>query len=460
MTRALAVGRAAAVVVALSAALLVVLSRGMGLLVLALAVGIPLLLALADRPQRGVLLLVALAPFSGLLVLVDGPALLAGWKEALILLTLAATLIAPADARRAVRPAAPGWVIGMAALLALSIASAAATGPGLGLTGLKIGYFYLLVPLILWRCPLSAGERDRLVTILVATGIVTAVYGLAQQGIGAVRLNQMGYEYNTVIRFSGSYLRSFSTFIQPFPFALFLMFVLLVAVPHALDQPRRLRSRLLWAASPVMGLALVFTFVRAAWLGLGVGLLLLGLRRYRQLLLPLPIVLIAVLFLPASVSSAAFSAESSAQRFATWEENVAQVVDHPLGVGIGASGSAAVRAAADDDVRQQEELLLLPDNYYFKVLYDLGVVGLWLFVLVLSAIYGTARRLTESAHGADATLAWAFLGVVAGAAAASFTANLFEIFPVDLLFWTLTGVVTLGGDDRAATPDRRELEPV
>jgi hypothetical protein len=69
-----------------------------------LAVVAPLGVALTRRPQRGLLVLAALVPFDGLLLLVpDLPALAAGWKEALVLSTLAATFVAPASVRAATR---------------------------------------------------------------------------------------------------------------------------------------------------------------------------------------------------------------------------------------------------------------------------------------------------------------------------------------------------------------------
>ncbi len=52
-------------------------------------------LALVRRPQRGVLALAVLVPFDGLLLLVPHPPVLDGWKEAVVLATVAAALVAP-----------------------------------------------------------------------------------------------------------------------------------------------------------------------------------------------------------------------------------------------------------------------------------------------------------------------------------------------------------------------------
>ena len=112
----------------------------------------------------------------------------------------------------------------------------------------------VLLALVVWRCPLDAKERDRLITIFVAVAFITALFGLYQQRVGHVVLNSWGYPYNEVIRFtSGFRLRSFSTFNQPFPFAFYLMLTVLLALPQAIADPHRLRNRLFLLSTPVLG---------------------------------------------------------------------------------------------------------------------------------------------------------------------------------------------------------------
>lgn len=450
------------VAVGLAANLLVLAVAGVRiewlLLVVVLLLALPGSVALLRRPQLGILFLAAASPFDGLLLLVPEVGLLAGWKEAVVLATLVATFLAPEAARsRNDRRARPGWAPGAVALVGVGLVSALMTPGGHTILGLKISFFYLLVPVIIWRCPLDGRERDRLVTVLVAVGTVTAAYGVLQQAIGAEGLHAMGYEYNEEIRFSGPFLRSFSTFIQPFPFALFLMVAMLVAVAAALADPRRLRSRVTFAVLPLLALALGLTFVRAAWLGLGLGLLVLGIKRHRALLMGVPVALLLVAVLPGSVATTALSDESSRDRLATWSENLGSVIERPGGAGIGTAGSAAARALQEGAVSNDSgDLLLLPDNQYFKVLYELGVIGLWLFVLVLWSVYRGAAGVARGSTGRDAALAWGVTATIAAAAAASLMANVFEIFPVDLLLWTLIGIVSSGWG--AAAPRTDEVD--
>src|SRR6266511_4311530 len=320
--------------------------------------------ALVARPQRGVLLLAALLPFDGLRALVPFPA---GWKEALVLATLAATLVAPAEARGESDRRLPAWTVVAAALVGLAVCSAVLVGGTQGLVGLKVEFFYVLIAVAIWRCPLAAHERDALVSLLMLMGFITAVIGIAQQVAGDARLADLGWKYNDNIRFAGGYLRSFSTFNTNFPFALFLMLVVLVGLPCALEEPRRLRSQLFLLSLPLLIVALLTTITRGGWLGLAVGLAYLGFTRFRQVAVGLAhaaVIAVVGLVVVSSYSSAFLSQSSSEERFDLWQQNVAVIAHHPLGVGIGTTGSAAEKIQEVE--RQDASDVFEPDNAYFK----------------------------------------------------------------------------------------------
>lgn len=429
-------GRAA--LIAANLVLALVLIAGLGIAAIGVALAVPIALALVQRPQRGVLALAALAPFNGLLLIAHVPAAAKGWKEALVIATLAATFVAPADARSPKGRSLPSWAPAVGGLLLLGVVSGFAVGGLQAVLGVKIGFFYVLLAWAVWRCPPDATERDRLVTILMAAGVITSAYGLLQQLMGPARLASLGYAYNENIRFAGGFLRSFSSFNQPFPFGFFVMLVVLIGIPQALGEPSRLRNRLFLLCLPLFGLALLSTIVRAAWLGLAVGVAWLGSHRYRILLLLIPLGLVALAFLPRDVSTTALSSSSTGQRTAGWRANVARAQAHPLGVGVGASGSASEKLAL---LHHPGATTYQPDNYYFKTLLELGVVGLWLLVLLLLGAFASSRQASLRLEGRDAALASGVAASILAAVVASFVATYFEIFPMDLLFWLLVAVV-------------------
>jgi hypothetical protein len=348
-------------------ALAVALVLGWAVWVLALAVLIPTAVAVALRPQRGIVLFALVLPFDGV-IKVFGPGWADPWKQVLIGVLLVLTFTCPPEARGSAGRKVPGWVPGIAGLLVLGLASAAFVDRTTALTGLRISYFSVLIAVVIWRCPLDRRDRDHLVTVLLGMAIVTSLVGLWQQVVGHEYLHSLGYEYDENIRFTvGLTLRSFSTFNLPFSFGFFLMIAILAVLPMALADPRRLRSKVFFVCLPLFAVALVSSFVRGAMLGLAVGLLYLAFHRYKLLVYGIPLVLVAALFIPsgATVTGAVFTSSSLGERTTTWQDRFEQIVDHPLGAGIGTTGAAADRTAIIKN--ENRDLTFQPDNSYLKV---------------------------------------------------------------------------------------------
>ena len=417
-------------------AVCVAVVAGQWIWLLALAVVAPLLLFIYYRPERGILAVAALAPFNGLLLIVHVPGFAKGWKEALVGVSLAATFVCPPRSRGDRGRSLPRWLPALGALLLLGLLSGLSVGGDQALLGLKINFFYVLVAVAVWRAPLDERDRDRLVSILMGVGLVCSVVGLLQQALGDARLHTLGYQYNSTIRFgSGGLLRSFSTFDQPFPFALYVMIVLLIGIPVALDDLTRLRNQLFLLATPIYLLGILSAFVRAAFLGLAVGALYLGFRRYRALLAVMPLFLAAFLLLAGPVSGSLLSSNSLQSRTQGWQGAITQVEAHPLGVGIGSTGATAERLATGTKKSTYQ-----PDNYYFKTAYELGLLGAWMLILLLFGIFRATHIGADRARRPDQALLDGIAAVVLASIAASLVDSYFEIFPIDLTFWLLVGV--------------------
>ncbi|MEO9324218.1 O-antigen ligase family protein [Nocardioides sp. C4-1] len=424
-------------------------------------------LAVCRRPQLGLLILALLLPFDGLLQIVSFGETVGPWKEALTCATLAATFVAPASARR--RPPdggetllsrLPGWVPALVVFVALGLVSAVVVGGTVGTWGFKIGYFYLLVPIILWRCPFDARDRDRLVTILMGTAVAVGAFGLVQQVLGPERLNALGWEYNTAIRFSGDLMRSFSTFTQPFSFGLYLGFVLLVALPVAMADWQRTRNLLFLVASPFLVVAMASSVVRGAMLALVVGGLVLAAWRFRGLLHAGVPALVALAFVPASALTAYFSSSSLGERTSGWSDIISLVAAAPLGNGVGTTGAAAEKSlelGVDPDLLVTVPSttgvdLYLPDNQYVKTAIELGPIGLWLFLLLGAGIIASAFAAARRTEGDDRALAQGIAAATIGAAAASLVSTYLEIFPLDFYFWLTVGILLCLDTASASTP--------
>ncbi len=434
-------------------------TRPVGSRVAGVAAAVLVVPAVLRRPQFGLLALAALTPFDGLLQLVPGPALLAGWKEALLLLTLAVAVVRGRRGPSAPRGRHLPWWPALAVLVVGGSLSALVGAGLLGVLAIKITFFWTLTLVVLWCAPFTAADRDALVSVVMAVGVVTAVVGLAQQAVGPEFLVDLGYRYDREVRFASGYLRSFSTFVQPFPFALYLVLCLLVGGAVALAEPRRPRNAIFLLTTPVLVLGMATSIVRAGALALVVGVLWLVLLRHRRWLWAVGALGVVgaggvLVALPAGALSAALSPSSFLQRTGSWSRALADIVAAPLGHGLGTTGSAAERIAlAAGDIAPTDQ----PDNYYVKILFELGPLGLWLFLLLLISALWWSARLARSLPGRDGALSLGVSASVASVVASSVVATYFEIFPLDYHFWLLLGCLACAAaqhDPRGATMQR------
>lgn len=425
-------------VVALGAALVM----GWAIWVAAIAIIVPTLIASYRRPQRGVLIFVVIVTFDGVIKGL-GPSSAGVWKQVFIVALLGLTFLCPPEARSPGHRKLPGWVPAFLGLFALGVISAILfVDQTTAQVGLRISYFSVLLAIVIWRCPLSRRERDHLVTIFVALAIVTSVIGIWQQFVGHEYLYNLGYQYDDQIRFTtGMTLRSFSTFDIPFSFGFYLMLVILLCLPMSLADPRRLRSKIFFLSLPLLSVALLYTFVRGAMLGLAIGLLYLAFHRYKLLVFGLPFVLVAALFIPsgAVLTTAVFGSTSLGDRTTSWSDRFEQIVEHPLGSGIGTTGAAADRTAQLKNT--DRDLAFQPDNSYLKVTFELGIFGLWFLVLMLVSMFLFTRSVERRVTGIDkdfvAGVSAQWLAIMASAVVATYL----ELVPMDQMFWLMMGIV-------------------
>jgi len=396
------------------------------------------------RPQRLVLALVALVPYHGLLQIIPHTTAVRAWKEALIVAALVATFIAPATARGPRGRRIPQWSIPLASFIIVGVASAAAQHNITALYGLKVYFLAVALPLVLWRCPFDAAERNRFVTILMVNGVIAALVGIAQQLIGADRLHALGYEYNSVIRFTGDFLRSFSTFDQPFAFAYFEMIVLVVCLPVALSDRLSRRNRAFLVLTPVLVGGLLTTFTRGAWLGAAVGLAVIATQRLRGRVVLLlagaaAAAAVAVVVLPDRFVEPATQAQSADSRLDRWRDNVDELLDRPGGHGIGTTGATAAKL---NELGYRSGTVFQPDNHYFTVGFELGLPGLAWFIITVGTVLWWIQRAAGRLGGADRALAVGASALVVAALVACMAATFFQIFPSDVLVWTIIGVIS------------------
>jgi hypothetical protein len=246
---------------------------------------------------------------------------------------------------------------------------------------------------------------------LIAACAATALYGLAQQGLGYVRLvEDWGYTYGIQVRETASgQLRSFGTLEDPFSYALVLgLGLAAVAVAW--------RSGWVALCGAIMLLGITASFVRTA-VALVAGVLLVGLVRVRRTAVALGVatalmlgaltVLVAVpQASPVPGGGAADFVLTLNGRTLAWTSLMPSTGSWIVGRGVGDVGSGASRATADSETLAGRAAPILTteefkrrnvDSSYFATIADVGLLGL---AVLLGVIGRTAVLAVRAArHG-------------------------------------------------------------
>jgi hypothetical protein len=400
----------------------------------------------------------------------------AAWKEATVAVLLGVALWRLCTGRAARGPALP-TDLAVAALLLLAVVYLAGAAvwfdaglpAGLQLLGWRDAVYFTLLYFVGRETPHVAAQ-DRYLRALFAVGVVTCLLAILERLfvsprmltlLGAARyfqeflnlapttqLNEYGLPDNYwtsvgdhVVRRAGSTYLSSQGFAVPF-------LMILPAATLWLFSPERRRPVVAWVGYAMLwtGLLLsvtrmtivvcilqvaILTAARRRW-GLAVGTGLVALTAFGVTLFLVP-GLAAFLW-----DTLTWRTGSSVAHLSDWSQGIQSLLDHPLGVGLGAGGLTAVRFG------------LLPtaaDSQYFKYSVEMGAPGLLLFVGMLVAIGVAGLRAarqaaTQTERDYGALVVVAVLGLALnGITTTPLTNNFFTY----VLFWLAGAVATVAG---------------
>jgi hypothetical protein len=288
------------------------------------------------------------------------------------------------------------------------------------------------------------------VRTLIATGVLVALVGLYQQKIGEWRLVGLGYAFSVQVRTIGGHLRSFGTLDQPFDYAAFL----LLALAAALFCMRR--GPLKVTVISVMTIGLVLAYVRSA-LFISVALLALwlvslGRTALGLLLLGLSLASAVALLFAVAGATETHSVRAGPNTYLTlngrttvWSTVFSKPSRVPFGEGVGKVGTAAERAARTKlqittDSNQAGKKSTAVDSGYFAAIADVGIVGLIVFLLLLTRLGVLALAAFRSEGKAGmVVVGWLAVLLIDAVTRASFTG-----FPTAFLGLLLVGLGIAG----------------
>lgn len=247
-------------------------------------------------------------------------------------------------------------------------------------------------------------SRSSLIKVLLIVSTVIAGLGILQYFLPKDILTHAGYGLDRGVRAAffiddnPAYPRIMSTLRDPNSLAAFL---LLPITYLALLLGRMREARYRWwigGALLIQGAALLLTFARSAWIGLALSLLLAGMWQYRQKVVQFILrfwLVLAVIIIALGLGIYSQRQTTFYQQYVVHSSNdddldsndyhriflqrgLEGINAQPLGHGPGTAGLASI---------QDPKGSFLTENYYVQIGYELGVVGLLVFLLLNALVY-------------------------------------------------------------------------
>lgn len=260
------------------------------------------------------------------------------------------------------------------------------------------------------------------VATLAISSCAIALYGLAQQALGPQRLVQLGYSYSSQVFTVHNYVRAFGTLDDAFAYAAVLMLafaavvfwmrpglgrgvygvLLTLGIAAAIVQTSALEFAtvsavaLVRARKPTLGFVVL---VAVAAIGVGVAVGGRGVVQQR------------------TVNAGGNTFLTLNGRTTVWKSIFSDPRRVPLGLGVGAVGTAAARAHAGvtnvSTKPIEAEGAKAVDSGYFATVADVGLLGLGLLLFLLGRLFWLATVATRGRLPAAGWLALAYLAVMA-----------------------------------------------
>lgn len=333
----------------------------------------------------------------------------------------------------------------IAALVVLSAMSVlAAPDRGLSfynyyhLMGRYILIYYLVINNINTR-----EELKRLVGALLISAMVVTGYGFYQYLHG---IDISAFEWVDGEQFPDLKMRVFSTLGNPNLLAVFLVIVMAVAAGLGLCSGGIRTKTLFFVLVITLGVCLVLTYSRGAWLSVFAVIAAYGVLYNRKLFWLIAIIPIILFFAQDAVMERLASIlnptdTSSTLRLALWESTWAMIVDKPL-QGIGWGAYRLVYPEYDFFVQDAGTVIFHAHNMYLHIAAEIGLPGLLAFLTVM---FGHAYiALTIRKFAAERWMRGLMLGVTAaicGLAVSGITDYVMFNIQMSMLFWLLNALI-------------------
>lgn len=351
------------------------------------------------------------------------------------------------------------WLIGAYALLTLGTALLRPTDQDAEILAivynLRFLVFFLYGTLLTLIYKPSWLQKNAVNVVLAVAGLVLAFGFVQYMWLPDDALARIGYGRDNgvlpafFIDDKPDLERIMSTLRDPNSFGSYLIIVLSLIFSYLLVTKNKDLKNVYLGLLALGLLCLWFTFSRSAWIGAFAALLVLVALHYKRpknitldkrlvsLLAVGLVVVLAGLFVARDsyfIKNVILHADESTVledpnelRVRVWRQSIDAVADQPFGYGPGTAGLPSVR----NDIQGT----VLNENYYLQIMYEVGVLGLGLFLAILVVVGYRLYGLVGNSRLALALLA-SFIGLVI----TNFLVHIWANEAVAYTWWGLAGL--------------------
>lgn len=382
------------------------------------------------------------------------PLLSSVWDELLILFALFWIVWGRMGRKEPVRTRANPLDLPVFAFFCVGLALMCVVGsyPSIQLDGYRATVQYILWFYLVTRLLRDRSDLTWLYSLFCAVAFGVAVHGIYQYIIGVPMPSHWMSKAETAVR-----TRVFSIFGSPNIMGDFMVMFAPMTAALAYYTDRKPLKLAAWLATFVMCFACLFTMSRGAWVGMAIAVVLFILlvdRRLFGLLLAACALLMFVPFVRTRISflftDEFVAASNNGGRSERWATGLALLnsADPWLGYGLGMFGGAI---AMQTQIMDWIEYFYM-DNYYLKILVEMGYVGLASFAVMMLTLVWTGNRTLFRLRGQrrhmEGTLYPLCAGMFAGLCgvlAHCFFENIFEQPYMMVYFWTIAAMLVWAG---------------
>lgn len=308
------------------------------------------------------------------------------------------------------------------------------------LMGRYIFVYYLVVNNIS-----TADQVRRLIGAVLASGLAVTLYGFYQYLFSS---SVTSAEWVDNEQFPGLKFRVFSTLENPNLLGGFLVTIMSIAAGVGCKNSSLRLRVILGLFVALLGLCLLLTYSRGAWISVLAVIAFFGLvfnRKIFWLMLVLPIAAFFAqdVLIERLMSILNPTDTSSTLRLALWESTIAMIVDKPF-FGIGWGAYWMVYPEYDFFINDSSTKIVHAHNMYLNFAAEIGIPGLIAF---LGIIFGHIRAAVQVlGSAADELAGGLMLGIAAGMVGLvvnGFTDYIMFNIQMSMLFWLLNAVVVV-----------------